>query len=52
MTQQDLATAIRQTLGDHPDTFDIEGIIEEIGSTYGYESRASTPFPATNTGRS
>lgn len=30
-----LATQINATLGDHPEDFDIEGIVEEIGDTYG-----------------
>lgn len=46
MTRQDLTTAVTTTLGDHPDTFDVDGIVEEIGSTYGWDIGSIDDVPS------
>jgi prevent-host-death family protein len=45
MNVQDLTTAVTTTLGDHVDDFDIPGIVEEIGSTYGYDIASIDEIP-------
>ncbi|SEN87435.1 hypothetical protein, partial [Nonomuraea pusilla] len=46
MNVQDLATAVKTTLGDHPENFDVDGIIAEIGTTYGYDLKSIDDIPS------
>ncbi|MEV1003387.1 hypothetical protein [Nonomuraea sp. NPDC050202] len=45
MNTQDLTAAVRSTLGDDPDSFDVNGIVEEIGTTYGYDLATIDDIP-------
>jgi prevent-host-death family protein len=46
MQTQDLAYQISLTLGDHVADFDIDGIVEEIGDTYGRDIPDLDAVPA------
>ena len=46
MTRQDLTAAVRTTLGDHPGSFNVDGIVEEIGATYGWDLASIDDVPS------
>lgn len=41
-----LADQIRTTLGDHPEDFDVDAIVEEIGDTYGRDTVSVDAIPS------
>lgn len=45
MSQQDIETGVRRFLGGYVDNHDVDAIVEEIGTTYGYDLRSIDQIP-------
>lgn len=43
---RDIADQVRTTLGDHPEDFDVDAIVEEIGDTYGRDIASIDVIPS------